>query len=101
MAFLDRGDSAGEFAARIVVCSTALSSARPQTDEAVFDDIVIECATLRGRERDADFVVTIKMTRDEALQLCSDITQQLKTLPILKPKSDGSKETRQPEFDLD
>ena len=86
MAFLDRGDSAGQRAAHIVVCSTAMAAAKPRTDDAIFDDIVIECSPLKKNVIESDFAITIKLTRDEALQLCADIAVQLKTLPILKPK---------------
>jgi hypothetical protein len=89
MASLDRGDSAGPCTARIVVCSTALSSARPRADDALFDDIVIECAPMAPSTNGSAAVVTVKLSRDEALQLCADIALQLKTLPLLRtPRRD-------------
>jgi hypothetical protein len=68
------------------VCSTVLSSAKPRADDAVFDDIVIECSTAESKSGRDDAAIAIKLSRDEALQLCADISLQLKTLPILKPK---------------
>ena len=87
MAILDRGDATGECHARVVVCSTALSAAKPRADDAMFDDVVIECAPVLERVEQATKAVMLKLTRDEALQLCADILIQLKTLPILKPKA--------------
>jgi hypothetical protein len=53
----------------------------------MFDDIVIECSPLKENSGAAEKLITIKLTRDEALQLCADIALQMKSLPLLKPKS--------------